>query len=133
MVSKKGLDFPVFIVGLNAPRDLLHLRTDSRVDSMIESGFVDEVSGLLMRGYGLDLPAMSGVGYKQLGLYLGGESTLEEAVEKTKIETHRLIRHQAAWFKAGDPRIDWYDISGDYASTVTERVTDSSQRYKSKS
>ena len=122
-VSRKRLDYPVHIIGLTAPRDLLHLRTDSRVESMIESGFIDEVSGLLMRGYGLDLPAMSGVGYKQLGSYLNGESTLEEAVEKTKTETHRLIRHQAAWFKAGDPRIDWYDISKDFANSVTERVT----------
>jgi tRNA dimethylallyltransferase len=76
-----------------------------------------------MRGYALDLPSMSGVGYKQLGSYLSGESTLEEAVEKTKTETHRLIRHQNAWFKANDPRIDWYDISGNYTSAVTERVT----------
>lgn len=121
-VSKKGLDYPVLIIGLTATRDLLHQRSDSRVDAMIEAGFVDEVSDLLMRGYSLDLPSMSGVGYKQLGSYLSGEPTLEEAIERTKTETHRLIRHQAAWFKAGDPRIDWYDISGNYASAVTERV-----------
>ena len=75
-VQKKGLDYPVLIIGLNAPRDTLHPRTDSRVDSMIESGFVEEVSDLLGRGYGLGLPSMSGVGYKQLGSYLNGECTL---------------------------------------------------------
>ncbi len=122
-VSKKGLDYPVLIIGLTAPRDLLHQRSDARVETMIEAGFVDEVSDLLMRGYGLDLPSMSGVGYKQLGSYLSGESTLEEATEKTKTETHRLIRHQAAWFKAGDPRINWYDISEDFVDPVTRLVT----------
>ena len=122
-VSKKGLDYPVLIIGLTAPRDLLHQRSDARVETMIEAGFVDEVSDLLMRGYGLDLPSMSGVGYKQLGSYLSGESTLEEATEKTKTETHRLIRHQAAWFKAGDPRINWYDISENYIDPVVKLVT----------
>ncbi len=122
-VSKKGLDYPTLIIGLTAPRDLLHQRSDVRVDTMIEAGFVDEVSDLLMRGYGLDLPSMSGVGYKQLGSYLGGDFTLEEATEKTKTETHRLIRHQAAWFKAGDPRINWYDISESYVDQATKLVT----------
>ena len=122
-VSKKGLDYPTLIIGLTSPRDLLHQRSDARVDTMIEAGFVDEVSDLLMRGYGLDLPSMSGVGYKQLGSYLSGESTLEEATEKTKTETHRLIRHQAAWFKAGDPRINWYDISENYVESVTKQVS----------
>ena len=122
-VSKKGLDYPTLIIGLTAPRDLLHQRSDARVDTMIEAGFVDEVSDLLMRGYGLDLPAMSGVGYKQLGSYLSGESTLEEATDKTKTDTHRLIRHQAAWFKAGDPRINWYDISENYIDSVIKQVS----------
>ena len=121
-VSKKGLEYPTLIIGLTAPRDLLHQRSDSRVDAMIEAGFVDEVRDLLMRGYRLDLPSMSGVGYKQLGSYLSGESTLEEATEKTKTETHRLIRHQAAWFKPGDPRINWYDISENYIDSVTKQV-----------
>ena len=121
-VQKKGLDYPILIIGLTAPRDTLHLRTDSRVDSMIESGFVEEVGDLLARGYGLGLPSMSGVGYKQLGSYLNGECTLEASIEKTKTETHRLIRHQSAWFKAEDPRIDWYDISKDYTASVTKRA-----------
>ena len=121
-VQKKGLDYPVLIIGLTAPRDTLHLRTNTRVDSMIEAGFVEEVRDLLGRGYGLGLPSMSGVGYKQLGSYLNGECTLEAAIEKTKTETHRLIRHQSAWFKAEDPRIDWYDISGDYTASVTKRA-----------
>ena len=121
-VRKKGLDYPALIIGLTAPRDFLHRRADSRVDSMIESGFVAEVRSLMARGYNLDLPSMSGVGYKQIGAYLKGVSTLEEAVEETKIETHRLIRHQAAWFKAGDPRIGWYDISQGCVGPVAERV-----------
>lgn len=123
LVSKKGLDYPTLIIGLTAPRDLLHHRSDARIDAMIEAGFVDEVGDLLMSGYSFDLPSMSGVGYKQLGSFLAGQSTLEEATEKTRTETHRLIRHQAAWFKPDDPRINWYDISQNHLDTVTELAT----------
>lgn len=122
-VTKKGLEYPVLIIGLTAPRDLLHKRSDTRVEAMIEAGFVDEVSDLLMRGYGLNLPSMSGVGYKQLASYLSGDSNLEEAIEKTMTETHRLIRHQAAWFKAGDPRINWYDINENFIEHVIKQVS----------
>ena len=121
-VSKKGLDYPTLVIGLTAPRETLHLRTDTRVDSMIESGFVDEVADLLARGYGMGLPSMSGVGYKQLGSYLNGDCTIEEAIRKTKTETHRLIRHQSAWFKPNDPRIDWYDITENFIDVVSENV-----------
>ena len=122
-VQKKGLDYPALIIGLTAPRDLLHSRSDARVHSMIEAGLVEEVRTLLARGCSPDLPSMSAVGYKQFGSYLSGRCTLEEATEKTKIETHRLIRHQAAWFKAGDPRINWYHINENLIDSVTKQVT----------
>jgi tRNA A37 N6-isopentenylltransferase MiaA len=47
---------------------------------------------------------------------------LEEAVQKTKYETHRLARHQGAWFKADDTRIHWFDISKDYKREAVREV-----------
>ena len=46
-------------------------------------------------------------GYRELGLYLSGTLSLEEAVARTKTQTHRLARRQYAWFKLSDPRIRW--------------------------
>ena len=60
-------------------------------------------------GYGRELPAMSGIGYGEMCAHLDGEITLPEAVARTKIGTHRLARHQNAWFKASDQRIHWLD------------------------
>ena len=57
-------------IGLNAPRPVLYERIEQRVDSMIEQGLVDEVKGLLARGYTEDLNSMQGLGYKQVVLYL---------------------------------------------------------------
>ena len=52
---------------------------------------------------------MSGIGYKEACAHLAGEMTLAEAAARMKTETHRLARHQNAWFKADDPRIRWLD------------------------
>jgi tRNA dimethylallyltransferase len=54
---------------------------------------------------------MSGIGYKEIGQFLRGEMTLPEAIDKIKYETHRLARHQYAWFRLGDNRIHWFDTS----------------------
>ena len=53
---------------------------------------------------------MSAIGYLQIGAYLRGEVTLEEAIQQIKYESHRFIRQQYNWFKLGDSRINWFDI-----------------------
>jgi len=106
---KQTPDFVPFIIGLTADRAELYRIVDRRVDDMIERGFLREVEKLQQMGYDLDLPSMSGIGYRQIGQVLKGELPLEEAREKTKTETHRFIRHQYAWFRRDDKRIHWFD------------------------
>ena len=108
--SKAAPPFDSLIIGLTAQRQALYRRIDSRVDEMIEQGLVDEVKQLLKRGYDAGLPAMSGIGYKQVIMFLTGKLALEDAVEQTKFETHRLARHQYSWFRPKDDRIGWFDI-----------------------
>jgi tRNA dimethylallyltransferase len=97
-------------VGLTLARSLLYRRIDTRVERMMEAGLLDETRRLSER-YGWGLPAMSGLGYAQLGTYLRGETTLEEAVAAIKRETRRLVRHQANWFKRDDPALYWFDAA----------------------
>ena len=98
------------IIGLTTSRDDLYRRIDSRVDQMMEHGLVDEVRLLLDRSYSPELPAMSGLGYKQIVSHLKGEISLEEAIQRIKFETHRFARHQYAWFRPKDEHIHWFDI-----------------------
>jgi tRNA dimethylallyltransferase len=83
---------------------------------------VDEVKGLIDRGYNLSLPAMSGIGYKQIAMYLRGELTLPLAIQQIKFETHRLARHQYSWFRLKDDRIRWFDIKGDVDLPIAAQV-----------
>jgi len=109
--TKESPTFESLIVGLRLSRDELYRRIDGRVEAMFEGRLVEEVRGLLAMGYSRDLPAMSGIGYREACAYLAGEIDLETAVERTKTGTHRLARHQNSWFKAGDERMHWIEAS----------------------
>ena len=102
--------FDIFTIGLTTDRAELYRIVDHRVDAMVQQGFIQEVEGLIQKGYTFDLPSLSGIGYRQIGQYLRGEMTLETAIQKIKTETHRFIRHQYAWFRLTDERIHWFDI-----------------------
>jgi tRNA dimethylallyltransferase len=104
-------EFSWLVLGLELASEELYRRIDARVDAMMEAGLIDEVRGLLDRGYGPDLPSMSGIGYRQVCQYLAGELSLDEAVSRMKTETHRFTRHQRNWFRRDDPRIRWIDAS----------------------
>jgi tRNA dimethylallyltransferase len=84
---------------LGLPAPALYRRIDDRVDTMIAAGLLGEVRGLLARGYGWDLPAMSGLGYREFRPFLAGESTLAEAIQRLKYDTHAFARRQQNWFR----------------------------------
>ncbi len=111
--SKKAPPFSTLIIGLTTGRVGLYHRIDLRVDEMVERGLVEEVKKLLDMGYDLSLPALSGIGYRQIGLFLKGELPLSLAIQRTKFETHRFARHQYAWFRLQDKRIKWFDVEED--------------------
>jgi len=50
-------------------RAKLYERIERRVDLMIENGLIDEVKAVAEKGYDRSLPALQGLGYKQLLMY----------------------------------------------------------------
>ena len=120
---KQAPPFEALIIGLTTDRAELYRRIDTRVDRMMEQGLVEEVKKLVKMGYDFNLPAMSGIGYKQIGMFLRGELTLPAAVQQIKFETHRFVRQQYNWFRLGDNRIKWFDIEGEVESAITVQVS----------
>ena len=106
--------YRILQIGLTMPREVLYARVDARVERMLDKGLLAEVKTLVAQGYGPDLPAMSGLGYRQIGQHLAGEISLDEAVRLIKKETRRFIRQQYNWFRLDDPAIRWFDVSGEY-------------------
>ena len=99
------------VIGLTMDRKELYRRIDDRVESMMRAGFLGEVERLAEAGYPMGEGALDSPGYRELGQHLLGELSLDEAVSRTKTQTHRLARRQYTWFKPPDPRITWLDAS----------------------
>ncbi|MBI5303599.1 MAG: tRNA (adenosine(37)-N6)-dimethylallyltransferase MiaA [Chloroflexi bacterium] len=109
--SRAAPDYRVLRIGLTMPREQLYERINARVDAMLNAGLVEEVRGLIAQGYSVDLPAMSGLGYRQIALYINGAAPLAEAVRLLKRDTRRFVHHQYSWFRLDDERIHWFDVS----------------------
>jgi tRNA dimethylallyltransferase len=112
--------FDSILIGLTVERQELYRRIDARVDAMMASGLVDEVKKLMEAGFDMKLPAMSGIGYRQIGLYLTGAINLTQAVKLIKTESHRFVRQQYNWFKLEDSRINWFEIKEDTSEALIE-------------
>ena len=113
--SDRGSQHPMdaVVVGLTLERDSLDRRVDARVDDMLRAGWVGEVEGLTGRGYGVDLPSMSSIGYREIAAHLSGCTPLEETALEIKRRTRRLARQQYAWFRLDDERIRWSQADPD--------------------
>ena len=88
------------------PRKWLYQRCDERLRQMIDAGAVAEVEALLARGLDPDLPVMRAIGVREIGGYLRGERTLDEAVAAAQQATRRYAKRQYTWF-AHQPPADW--------------------------
>lgn len=93
------------IIGLNfIKREDLYKRINNRVDKMIEKGLVYEAEKILKTM--CSKTSMSAIGYKEFIPYFKGESSLNECIEKIKINTRHYAKRQITWFKR-DKRISW--------------------------
>lgn len=108
-------------VGLTIDRQTLYAAIDARVDAQLAAGLVDEVRGLLGRGYSPSLPSMQGLGYKEIVEFLDGRATLDQAAATLKRNTRRYAKRQLTWFRA-DPRIHWTDVTGKASADVADAI-----------
>jgi len=104
--------FNTLELGLFRPRGQLLQSIDRRVASQIDRGLVQEVETLLAAGVPANAPAMSSIGYRQLLPYLEGAISLDEAVERIRVDTHRYVRHQETWLRKNE-RLERIDVSSD--------------------
>lgn len=98
--------YDLCMVCLNMDRQKLYDRINMRVDIMIENGLIDEVKGILHKGYHKNLVSLKGIGYKEIIEYLDGNLTLDEAIEKIKKGSRNYAKRQLTWFRR-DKRIKW--------------------------
>ena len=114
-------DPAIAYVAVKLDRDTLHERVEERVHRMVETGFRDEVEGLLDAGLERGVTARQAIGYAQMIKHVRGHWSLEEAIESTITNTRRLVRKQDTWFRR-DTRLTWVPgEDSDEALAVIER------------
>lgn len=109
-------------IGLLRSRQELYKRIDTRLERMIESGFAEEVKTLLAQGFSTDLPSLSAIGYREMGQYVKGEMTLEEAITLIKRNTRQFVRRQSNWFREDDPDIHWFRVVPDTVDRIERLI-----------
>jgi tRNA dimethylallyltransferase len=103
-----------FAIGLRREKETESKRINLRVKRMIEQGLLEEVKTLLAEPTPLSRQARVAIGYAEMIEHLEGKLSLEDAIEKIKINTRKLAKAQRTWFKTFH-NINWINISEDAA------------------
>ena len=116
------LRYDCAFIGLRRGREDISRRINARTKRMMDLGLVDEVSALLGEPGGISDQAAQAVGYAEIIAYLRGQCTLEQAIERIKVNTRHLAKKQRTWHRRwGDVR--WFDLGPDDPPEATaERI-----------
>lgn len=101
---------------LTAERGWLAGRCDRRFAAMVDGGAADEVAALLARGLDPALSAMRAIGVRELGAWLRGESTREQAVADGQLATRQYAKRQGTWLRHQTPP-GWPRVPAENCST----------------
>lgn len=102
-------EFRLLMIGLTMSRGLLYGVLEKRVHRMVDIGLRDEVRELLDAGYGEELSAMQGIGYRHFAAVVRGRLSEDEAIRTMIRDTKRYAKRQWTWF-AREREITWVDV-----------------------
>lgn len=115
--------YPIKVIGLTAPRNIVYDRINQRVDKMLDAGLLDEIVSLKDE-YKNSRVLNTAIGYKEFKDFLEGEKTLEEVKEQIKLDSRHYAKRQYTFFKHQFPTI-WYDVDFlNFENTIEEIYKD---------
>ena len=120
--GKSDSPYHLVTIGLTRPREELYQRVDARIEMMFANGFIEEVKGLLEKGYSPFLPTMSAIGYRECVSVIRGELTEEQVKVQIRRATRVYVRRQANWFKESDPNIHWFRVENGIIDTIEKNI-----------
>lgn len=116
------------IIGLTAnDRQLLYDRINKRVDIMVTDGLIEEARSFFASE--VSKTAAQAIGYKELKPYFDGYVSLEDALEKLKMETRRYAKRQLTWFRRNE-NINWFNIDEMKKEELVEKTVTIINEYR---
>jgi tRNA dimethylallyltransferase len=97
------------IIGLRRPKEHASSRINLRIKKMVENGLLGEVENLLAEDAPLSKQATAAIGYAEIIDHLNREISLDEAIERIKVNTRRFAKSQRTWFKTFK-NVTWLDV-----------------------
>ena len=97
---------PVWFALEDVNRQALYDRIDRRVESMVQSGLIEEIQALLAMGIPPKCTAMQAIGYKEFLDMLNGQCSMDEAVARVQQASRHYAKRQLTWFRR-NPAIHW--------------------------
>ncbi len=97
--EKIGCKYEVLFLTPKRTREELYERINKRAKIILDSGLVDEVRGLISKGYKFDTPAFTSISYPIVKEYIEGKIDREELMERFKQGDRNYARRQITWFK----------------------------------
>lgn len=104
---------------LSRDTQLLYERINERVDQMRAMGLVEEVEGLLDRGFRDAVTAQAAIGYKEIVASLDGKCSLSDAFDEIKQSTRRYSKRQRTWLR-GEPNLNLIEADGKSLEELTD-------------
>lgn len=105
--ERRKRDFRILKFGLNAPREMLFSRINSRVERMVADGLLEEARRVWPMRH---LNSLNTVGLKEMFAYIDGSMGFDEAVARIQKNTRVYAKKQLTWFKRDDT-MEWLDIT----------------------
>jgi len=118
----KNPKYDCIMMAIEHDRAILYKRIETRVDSMLQRGLIEEVRTLVNHPMGLSRQAAQALGYKEVIDFLGGRHTLSEVSQVIKQSTRHFAKRQMTWFRSF-PGIHWIHASaGDEPAKLSEYI-----------
>lgn len=115
--------YPLYIIGLTAPRDIIYDRINKRVDKMIEEGLVDEILSL-KELYQSSRVLNTAIGYKEFKGYLEDKKSIEQVKEEIKLNSRHYAKRQYTFFNH-QFNTNWYNVNfNNFEETINEIYSD---------
>ena len=103
--TKKIPKYDFLCIGLDRNRKKLYEAINKRVDNMVANGLVNEVKSLYKFRKN---NALNTIGYKEIFEYIEGNDSLENCIEKIKVNSRRYAKRQLTWFRSKN-YVKWFD------------------------
>ena len=113
--------YDTIFIGLTTDRQILYDKINSRVDTMIKEGLLDEVKSFYDKGIRTK-PLLNAIGYKELYEYFDNNISLEEAISNIKKNSRHYAKRQYTFFNHQLP-IVWFETDYNNFNNTIEKVS----------